>query len=210
MRSLLKSSVHWASMVAVAPFGLACCLESRLGVHRLFQTFVHAFAVFPGLPGMILRRAFYCWTLTSCASECHIGFGVLINSREAVVHKHAYLGDYALVGRAVIGERALIGSRASLLSGGRQHERTEDGRWTVGEGVLTTIEIGQDVWIGESACVLASIGRGAMISAGAVVSAPVDANVMMAGNPARFVKRFETVPDKGTPPTQSDLCAPAS
>ena len=47
------------------------------------------------------------------------------------------------------------------------------------------------MWIGEGAILMADVGDGAMVSAGAVVSAPVPKRVMVAGNPARFVKKLE-------------------
>lgn len=63
-----------------------------------------------------------------------------------------------------------------------------------------TLSIGDDVWIGHNATILpgvGSIGRGAVIAAGAIVTHPVPAYAIVAGNPARVVrKRFsDTVID---------------
>jgi hypothetical protein len=53
------------------------------------------------------------------------------------------------------------------------------------------IHIGHDVWIGHGAIVLPgrSIGTGAVIAAGAIVTKDVPAYTIVAGNPARIVKR---------------------
>lgn len=54
--------------------------------------------------------------------------------------------------------------------------------------------IGNDVWIGRSAVVLAGVkvGDGAVIGAGAVVTKDVPAYAVVAGNPARLIRyRFE-------------------
>jgi phosphonate metabolism protein (transferase hexapeptide repeat family) len=53
------------------------------------------------------------------------------------------------------------------------------------------IHIGHDVWIGHGAIVLPgrSIGTGAVIAAGAIVTKDVPAYTIVAGNPARPIKR---------------------
>lgn len=58
-----------------------------------------------------------------------------------------------------------------------------------------TLTIGDDVWIGHNAILLpgvGSVGRGAVIGAGAVVTRPVPPYAIVAGNPARIVRmRFD-------------------
>src|SRR6202011_4114641 len=53
------------------------------------------------------------------------------------------------------------------------------------------VRIGHDVWIGHGAIVLPgrSIGTGAVIAAGAIVTKDVPAYTIVAGNPARTIKR---------------------
>ncbi len=56
---------------------------------------------------------------------------------------------------------------------------------------LATLVIGDDVWIGHNATLLpgvGSVGRGAVIGAGAVVTRPVPPYAIVAGNPARLVR----------------------
>jgi phosphonate metabolism protein (transferase hexapeptide repeat family) len=53
------------------------------------------------------------------------------------------------------------------------------------------VQIGHDVWIGHGAIILPgrNIGTGAVIAAGAVVTKDVPAYTIVAGNPARAIKR---------------------
>ncbi|CCE04025.1 acetyltransferase [Bradyrhizobium sp. STM 3809] len=53
------------------------------------------------------------------------------------------------------------------------------------------VDIGHDVWIGHGAIVLPgrTIGTGAVVAAGAIVTKDVPAYTIVAGNPARIVKR---------------------
>lgn len=55
-----------------------------------------------------------------------------------------------------------------------------------------TIEIGDNVWIGEKVCILPNvkIGDGAIIGAGSIVTKNVPAKAVVAGNPARIIKQL--------------------
>jgi lipopolysaccharide O-acetyltransferase len=61
--------------------------------------------------------------------------------------------------------------------------------------VAKPVTIGHRVWIGENVSILpgVTIGDGAIIGAGSVVTANVNANTIVAGNPARVIKVFDPV-----------------
>ena len=179
-----------ALLIAVVP-AATCWIERRVnsGGEGFFVFWTHVCAVLPGHPGQFLRRAFYRLTLESCSLDCAIGFGALFSHRMARVESHVFIGPYAVIGCANLREGSLVGTRASLLSGSSQHQLDADGRWTTPDPRdFVVIEIGPHAWIGEAATVMADVGEGAQVAAAAVVSAAVPARVVVAGNPARFVR----------------------
>jgi len=193
-RSALKTVANIVSVVLVFPCALTCWLEGWLSAHGewVFSSWSNVMALLPGPPGMYLRRAFYHLTLQSCSLDCYIGFGALFTHRQVRVEDGVYVGPYSLIGSSWLRTGALIGSRASLLSGPMLHEMDEQGRWKPTDlSRLRQIEIGENVWIGEGAIVMVNVGAGSMVGTGAVVSTRVRPGVVVAGNPARFVRRLK-------------------
>lgn len=217
LKPLVKSLFNGIALAAVWPCAATCWLERLLLPAReeLFGFWSHCLALGPGTPGMYLRRAFYRYMLDACAADCFIGFGTVFSHRRAVVESTAYIGNYALIGSAVLRRACLIGSRASLISGGQLHEQDEQGNWLPTDPARRQqIEIGENAWLGEGVIVMANVGSRAMISAGAVVSAAVPPSVMVAGNPARFVKRLaparESAQMAGAAASEPETCQPSS
>jgi virginiamycin A acetyltransferase len=193
VRRALKALANAAALVAAAPFAALSGLEHRLlrGHEGLFRFCSQVLAIVPGPPGNYVRRGFYRLVLDRCHADWYIGFGAMFTHREAIVERGVYVGLWALVGSAHLREGTSIGSRASLLSGTDLHEYRH-GRWTPADRTrLRQIVLGPHAFVGEGAVVMADIGAGSMAAAGAVVSAPVPEGVVVAGNPARFVRRLD-------------------
>lgn len=71
--------------------------------------------------------------------------------------------------------------------------------WNSGRGDSKKTFVGNDVWIGHGAIIIAGvhIGDGAIVAAGSVVVKDVDPCTIVGGNPAKFIKnRFETEEDR--------------
>ncbi|XZE54227.1 acyltransferase [Planctomycetaceae bacterium SH139] len=192
-RRSVKAVSNTLAAVIVRPAVWLCWLETRRGAgyERAFHACGQMVAILPGFFGMCLRRAFYCGAVDACSWRCQIGFGAILSHRDAIIEDDVYIGNYALLGRVVLRKGCLIGSRSSVLSTGEHHVFDDEGRWTTPDNLsLHSTEIGAYAWIGEGAIVMADIGKGAMIVAGAVVGTKVPDHVMVAGNPARFVKKL--------------------
>ncbi len=192
MSRLLKLAAMALAAGLTAPLVLATWLEARLArSEQVFRFCAELLALAPGLPGVYLRAAFYAGVLESSARESHVGFGSVFVSRGASVGRHASLGCHCVIGHARIGEGAMIGSRVSIPSGSRQHLDAA-GRLSSEEGRFDTVTIGSGCWIGEGAIVMADVGERSIVAAGAVVSVPMPARALVAGNPARVMKSLES------------------
>ncbi|MGA2247304.1 MAG: acyltransferase [Verrucomicrobiota bacterium] len=99
--------------------------------------------------------------------------------------------------QVVIGNRVLIGAGALILDNDA-HPLHPDDRLRNASPRTAAVRIADDVFIGARAIILkgVSIGQGAVIGAGSVVTSDVPAFMIAAGNPARVVaevKRLDPV-----------------
>ena len=108
------------------------------------------------------------------------------------------IGDYTRIGlhTTIIGP-VTIGNHVNLAQGitvtALNHNFSEADKRIDEQGVSTgQVVIGDDVWIGANAVVLpnVSIGRHCVIAAGAVVTKDVPDGCVVAGIPAKIIKRL--------------------
>lgn len=100
--------------------------------------------------------------------------------------KQIRFGDNVLIGSKVV----IIDHQHGCYKGNKQDspDIPPDERALSGE----PISIGNNVWIGEMSCILpgVTVGDGAVIGAGCVVSKDVAPNTIVVGNPCRPIKRY--------------------
>ena len=91
-----------------------------------------------------------------------------------------------------IGDRVLIGYRTQILSGNHKVPRDRARIFDAGHE-LGRVQIGNDAWIGANVIVLpgVTIGEGAVVAAGSVVTKDVEQFTVVAGAPARLIRRRE-------------------
>lgn len=194
MKQVIKLIINRLCQVLVMPIAVPCKLEEFL-LSRHSETVFHFCAqlltLIPGLPGVFIRRAFYSLTLERCSLNCHVGFGSLFSHRSSTVEDHVYIGNYTMIGSAKLGSHCLIGSRVSILSGKALHTLDENEMWTpFSPDNMTIVTLGPNVWIGEGAIIMADVDEGSMVGAGSVVTSNIKSHMIVAGNPARFVRNL--------------------
>jgi acetyltransferase-like isoleucine patch superfamily enzyme len=149
----------------------------------------------PGLLGLYARQAFYTGVLTSSGDDVHFGYQTLFSKHDATIGDRVYFGRFCTVGRVTIGDDTRIADGVQLLSGQHHHGESEDGvnLTSVNHDQIT---IGQGVWIGANAVVMADVGDGAIVGSGAVVTKPVTPGQTVVGVPAKPI-------DQQTQPRQA-------
>lgn len=92
-------------------------------------------------------------------------------------------------GGVTIGDRTLIGYRTQILS---SNHCIPEGKWRVFAAGHESkpVLIANDVWIGANCLILpgVSIGEGAVVAGGSIVTKNVPPFAIVAGNPARILK----------------------
>ncbi|KAE9989226.1 hypothetical protein EG327_002963 [Venturia inaequalis] len=99
--------------------------------------------------------------------------------------------------RVTIGARVLFGPNVSIFSASHPLDsKVRNG--LVGPEFGKEIHIGDDCWVGGNVIFLAgvTIGRGCTIGAGSVVTKSVEPFTVVAGNPARVIKKSENTWEK--------------
>ena len=92
-------------------------------------------------------------------------------------------------GRVQIGQNCDIAPKVTFLCG--THMMGERSR-RAGAAITKDITVGDGVWIGSNTTILPGvcIGSGSVVGAGSIVTKDVPPNVVVAGNPARIIRRL--------------------
>ncbi|CAN5771158.1 sugar O-acetyltransferase [soil metagenome] len=163
-------------------------VEERLHCIELLERF-HALAG-RDEPGRlaVLRELFGAVgeeTLIQPPFRCDYGYNIRIGRRSFV----NYGGVFLDVNPITIGDEVLIAANVQLLTATHPLDAKRRRAWWE---YARPISIADGAWIGGGAIVLPgiSIGRDAIVGAGAVVTRDVEPGTVVAGNPARVIRRL--------------------
>ena len=188
MKMLIKRLVQYICLAAVYPIVLLS-RPKWYGLGAFFYYFfATALALVPGKIGGHLRVAYYKGVCDWVSWDVNIGFGSFFTKREVRIGANVSIGAYCLIGMVDIGHGCQIASRVSIPSGKHQHLSPEKNTLN-DQPVFSRTTIGPKTWIGESAVILAEVGRECVIGAGSVVTRPVADHDVVAGNPARIIEK---------------------
>lgn len=148
------------------------------------------------LPGLYGYAARFIWYKLICKQY---GKGTALGAGVTILYPHRFsIGDYSGLntncfvdasGGVTIGSWVRVGPNVTMISS--SHVFDDVSKPIKQQGTkLQPVSIADDVWIGASATILGgvSIGKGAIIAAGAVVTRDVEPFAIVGGVPAKVIK----------------------
>src|SRR5256885_4249491 len=190
-RAWLKAGVFWAATVAVTPALVSFAIRAAIiGPDRALEGSTQALALVPGVLGQYLRRAFLSRVLAACDRSVTVEFGTIFSRRAARLEADVYIGPRCHLGLVHLERNVLLAAGVHIPSGPQTHG-IEDLSVPIREqpGRPRMVAVGEGAWIGSAAVVLADVGSGSVVAAGAVVTRPVSDETIVGGVPACVIRR---------------------
>lgn len=173
----------------ILPLVWMLILAYRLGLID-FASGGQLLALIPGGAGRWSRRAWYGRTLARCGAGLEIEWMASFRSPHASVGDRVYIGPFCWLGRVEIADGVMLGDHVTVLSGARHHDPDHlDGAMRDGPSALRTVRIGSRAWLGAGAIVMADVAPETAVGAGAVVTRAYEPGLILAGVPARPLRR---------------------
>lgn len=189
-----RPSSGWRMTRAVAgiltwPLVLPLALLARLS-DIAFRTVSEMLSQVPYALGIVMRAEFYRFTLRRCGRNVIVEFGTIFCYRDVALGDHVLLGRFNVIHHCDFGSYVLVGEHCTFLSGSRQHGMEQlDRPMALQQGFRKRIHVADDVWIGAHTVLMEDVSTGAVVGAGSVVNRPVEPYAIVAGNPARLIRR---------------------
>jgi acetyltransferase-like isoleucine patch superfamily enzyme len=112
----------------------------------------------------------------------------------------SYMGPNCIIyPKVTIGNFTMLANDVSIIGGDHRYDKIGVPIIFSGRDVLKETKIGKDVWIGAYSKIMTgvTIGDGAIIALGSIVTKDVEPYSIYAGVPAKKIKnRFESIEDK--------------
>lgn len=191
---LLKGTVQRFFLLWVAPrLALFRISSSIFGRDEAFLAASESIGRLPGKRGVYSRQAFYRATLEACGRDVSIGWQSVFSLPLTRLGEGVYIGRHCSIGFATVGDDVMLADGVQILSGGREHglAASADESHRDQPREFRRLAVGKGAWIGTNAILMADVGEGAVVGAGAVVNQPVPARTLAVGVPARVVRRLD-------------------
>ena len=192
MKNGIKNTIYWLFCLLASPVVFSFHLFAFLGVSKdqLVAGHSQLLSLIPGMPGNYLRKAALNFIISRCDRNSQVSFGVLLSQQDTEIESGVYIGPQCNIGKCRIEQNCLLGSGVHIMSGKNQHDFS-DLETPIREqgGRFEKVVIGEDTWIGNGALIMANVGKKCIVAAGSVVTKDVEDYSIVAGNPAKVIKK---------------------
>ena len=163
-------------------------------IYTLFKKIVNGFR-------RVVVSPFIKLSFCSCGKHVIVDKNIEVEGTEnLMVGSYVYIGKNAVIyasrAKIHIGNYVMLGPNVSLISGDHRIDVEGNYLYEVSDNQKLSsndqdIVIEDDVWIGANSIVLkgVTIGRGSVVAAGSVVTKNVERYTIVAGNPAKSIKK---------------------
>lgn len=193
-KEAMKAVARGLALVVVLPVLVGFWLNALLlGRNRALESATQLLSLLPGVTGQYLRRAFLQRTLARCHPSVLVEFGTLFSQCGAVLEANVYVGPRCNLGLVHLERDVLLAAGVQIPSGGKTHAFDDPARPIREQGgERRVVTVGEGAWVGTGAILLADVGKGTVVAAGAVVTKPLPDFVIAGGVPAKVIRpRFD-------------------
>lgn len=132
----------------------------------------------------------------SVGNKIYIGKNSVFKCENIFIGENVYFGDNTLIssphGKVYIGNDVMFGPNVSIHGGNHIYNVVGLTMKNINKNDLSDgiVRIENDVWIGANSVILknVTIGEGAIVGAGSIVTKNIEPYTIVAGNPAKFIK----------------------
>ena len=139
-----------------------------------------------------IRRFLVRHFVTYAGNDINIEHGALF-SRHIRIGNNSSIGINAFISHpgVSIGDNVMMGRDVMIYTVNHGHNLTDIPMIEQGKTEIRPVKIGNDVWIGARVIILpgVNIGDGVILAAGSVVTKDVPSYTIVAGTPAKIVKK---------------------
>ena len=191
MKNLFKQFLFILAAIFAAPFTLLYLITNLIfKSDSVFSGFSQLLSLLPTKAACYFRANFYRFTMNYCSQDAVISFLVLFSQQDTEIYSGVYIGPQCNIGKCRIEQDVIIGSGVHIMSGKGQHNFSDISKPIRDQGgVFEKITIGRNSWIGNGAHIMANIGKNCVVAAWAVVINDVEDYSIVAGNPAKVIKK---------------------
>lgn len=162
----------------------------RILYEYFFRIFPVSYSKFGGVLWKKIRYNLVKGFILKCGKDVNFEKGAIISSKLEIGDSSGIGIDCVISGKTIIGNNVMMGPECVFITRNHKFDKLEIPMQDQGYTEEEQIEIEDDVWIGRRVIILpgVTIGKGAIIGAGAVVTKNIPPYAIGGGVPAKIIK----------------------